>query len=420
MDATNGMGISISEDGGHNWTEISTGYPFQASAWLDIDTGWCGTFTVAKSSGGMYIYGEAQPPPAPTNLQFTTNEYLVNLTWDAPPASTEELIYDNDVNTGAYSYNGYTMATHMSPAGPCQVLTLKYYTTIAAGDNTFNATVFDWEGSQPGTTIIYEETVTAVEDDWMLVDVEAQSITFSGDFVVGFGSINGSTYVGYDADLNNGRSWDFNNGASTWASWTEAYLIRAIVLYSDGSVAEIGASPTMIELQSTPGNLSTHPTDYSGVTTVKPINKIVSSTKDLLGYNVYRDAVKINTSLVLVEEYEDLVPSSGQYEYYVTAVWDEGESDPSNIVIVDITVGVNEIYMAGVMIYPNPVVNLLNIKADEEIINIELMNLMGQRIIMQNVNELTHQINLSDLQNGIYIIKVELENGTVTRRIAVN
>ncbi|MCD4791394.1 MAG: hypothetical protein K8R37_15475, partial [Bacteroidales bacterium] len=58
MDETAGMGISISEDGGHNWTEISAGYAFQASAWLDIETGWCGTFTTAKSSGGMYIYGE--------------------------------------------------------------------------------------------------------------------------------------------------------------------------------------------------------------------------------------------------------------------------------------------------------------------------------------------------------------------------
>ncbi|MBL7105297.1 MAG: T9SS type A sorting domain-containing protein [Bacteroidales bacterium] len=421
MDPTNGMGISISENGGHNWTEISAGYEFQASAWLDLETGWCGTFTTAKSSGGMYIYGEEPPLAPPTNLQGTSSGYVVNLTWDPPSSgTTEELIYDNNVNTGAYSYNGYTMSTHMSPAGPCQVLTLKYYTSIQPGDNTFNATVFDWDGSQPGTTIIYEETVTAVDEDWMLVDVSAQNISFTGDFVVGFGSINATTFLGFDAGLNNGRSWDFNNSTSTWATWNEAYLIRAIVLYPDGSVAEIGAFPAMGKIKFASGNLSTHPTDYSGVTTVKPIDKIVSSTKDFLGYNVYRDGVIINSSLVLTEEYEDIVTASGLYEYYVTAVYDEGESGPSNIITLDVITAINEISGNTIQIYPNPVIDYINVKSDSKIISVELMNLMGQRIIIQKVNELTHQINLTDLQSGIYIVKVELENSTVTRRIAVN
>ncbi|RLD31254.1 MAG: hypothetical protein DRI72_09225, partial [Bacteroidetes bacterium] len=103
---------------------------------------------------------------APFNL---TGEYLWNsgdefgamINWEAEAPTggggTEELIYDNGVATGAYSYNGYTMSTHMSPAGPCQVLELKFYTTIQAGDNSFNAQMFDWAGSQPGTTELFNQ-----------------------------------------------------------------------------------------------------------------------------------------------------------------------------------------------------------------------------------------------------------------------
>jgi len=69
--AATGEGISISEDGGHNWTEISVGYPFMASAWLDLETGWCGTLSTGSGTDGMYIYGEGPALPVPTPISAT-------------------------------------------------------------------------------------------------------------------------------------------------------------------------------------------------------------------------------------------------------------------------------------------------------------------------------------------------------------
>ncbi len=337
-----GMGIAISEDGGHNWTEITSGYPFGASAWLDLETGWCGTQSTGSGSDGMLIFGETAAPPGPTNLEYTIDYNDVFLTWDAPGTGggEEELIYDNDVSTGAYSYTGYTMATQMSPAGACKVLTMKFYTTTQAGDNDFNATIFDWAGSQPGTDIIYEENVIAMNEEWLEVDISAQNITFDGDFVVGFGSVNATTFLGYDAGLNNGRSWDFDNTGLTWASWNEAYLIRAIVEYTDGTVAEIGTSTTTVAKS---GNNSVHSKDYSGVTVVEPIPNQAGLSKDLLGYNVYRNDEVIEVIAVGTTEYLDVDVPIGSYTYYVTALHDEGESDPSNTVMVDIITSVDKI-----------------------------------------------------------------------------
>jgi len=66
-----------------------------------------------------------------------------------------------------------------------------------------------------------------------------------------------------------------------------------------------------------------------------------NSTLPLLGYNVYRNNVKINTSVVSSEYYTDANLAVGTYNYFVTAVYDDGtqaddESGPSNNVTVSI------------------------------------------------------------------------------------
>ena len=54
--------------------------------------------------------------------------------------------------------------------------------------------------------------------------------------------------------------------------------------------------------------------------------------EDLLGYNVYRNGVLIAFVVEPTIMFENLPP--GTYEYFVTAVYEMGESEPSNIVTV--------------------------------------------------------------------------------------
>ena len=57
-------GISYSTDGGYNWSVITSGYDFMATAWLDNQTGWAGSIAMpGKTVGGMYIYDG--PPLGP-------------------------------------------------------------------------------------------------------------------------------------------------------------------------------------------------------------------------------------------------------------------------------------------------------------------------------------------------------------------
>lgn len=55
----------------------------------------------------------------------------------------------------------------------------------------------------------------------------------------------------------------------------------------------------------------------------------------LLGYNVYRNGEKVNSSLVAEPSYVDAEAPKGTHKYHVTAVYDLGESDLSNMASVD-------------------------------------------------------------------------------------
>ncbi len=72
------QGVSFSYDGGYNWFVITAGGDYQATAWVDIATGWAGSTAAAKkSTGGMFIYdGDSLQPPT---AYFSTPDTLVAL-----------------------------------------------------------------------------------------------------------------------------------------------------------------------------------------------------------------------------------------------------------------------------------------------------------------------------------------------------
>jgi hypothetical protein len=67
---------------------------------------------------------------------------------------------------------------------------------------------------------------------------------------------------------------------------------------------------------------------------------------------------------------------------------------------------------SNITLYPNPVVNTLNISNAENISRIVICNMMGQVVRNLNNTENLVSINLSDLKSGIYIIKLMNEDGT--------
>ncbi len=80
--------------------------------------------------------------------------------------------------------------------------------------------------------------------------------------------------------------------------------------------------------------------------------------------------------------------------------------DPNASVIAD-----NKI--EGFKFYPNPVNHTLNLSAQDQIENISIYNVTGQEVINMQPNTVQAQVDMSQLQNGIYFVKAQI-NGQVT------
>ncbi|MNS17081.1 hypothetical protein D3C72_487500 [compost metagenome] len=65
-------------------------------------------------------------------------------------------------------------------------------------------------------------------------------------------------------------------------------------------------------------------------------------------------------------------------------------------------------------LYPNPTEGIINIQANQEIKSITIYNHLGQLIAIQKAP----QINIANLSSGIYMIRVDFENGqTATKKV---
>ena len=69
--------------------------------------------------------------------------------------------------------------------------------------------------------------------------------------------------------------------------------------------------------------------------------------------------------------------------------------------------GLEENIMSNVFnLYPNPTTGILNFKSETNISKVVIYNMLGQLVQQENINALEGSINISDLAQGTYIVKV--------------
>lgn len=82
--------------------------------------------------------------------------------------------------------------------------------------------------------------------------------------------------------------------------------------------------------------------------------------------------------------------------------------------------GINEHSKSSITVYPNPVKDLLNIKASANMLEVQVINIIGQVILNQKVNNTIISLNSSELKPGIYNLKVKMEDGYIYKKFVVN
>ena len=73
--------------------------------------------------------------------------------------------------------------------------------------------------------------------------------------------------------------------------------------------------------------------------------------------------------------------------------------------------------VAEFKLYPNPVQDKLNLRAQDNIENVSIYNMLGQEVLRQTPNKNSSEVNMSALQTGSYFVKVTINGVTETKQI---
>ena len=77
----------------------------------------------------------------------------------------------------------------------------------------------------------------------------------------------------------------------------------------------------------------------------------------------------------------------------------------------------NEITNTNFNVFPNPVVDQLNINSEKTITSISITNILGQEVLNKDINSIEAIIDVSALQKGTYFLKVVIGNTTEIKKI---
>jgi len=116
------------------------------------------------------------------------------------------------------------------------------------------------------------------------------------------------------------------------------------------------------------------------------------------GFIAYK--IKPKTDIVL----GDIIPNKADIFFDFNAPI---ETNTATTTIVNV-LAVNENRLLDFSVFPTPTENILNIKSKKEIVKIEIYSKLGQ-LILKNTTE--NKIDISNLNQGLYFVKVEDVNG---------
>ena len=138
------------------------------------------------------------------------------------------------------------------------------------------------------------------------------------------------------------------------------------------------------------------------------------------GYDVYVNTEKVQDFQMGYTNGTAYVIGTNQettFEFYVVAFNDETESDPSEIYTVVVEDDAIEEVNASFNVYPNPVNDKLVIETEEIVKEVVVYDVCGR----QQDNKTTRQqgnlsVDVTNLNSGVYFVKVVTENGEAVQR----
>ena len=89
-------------------------------------------------------------------------------------------------------------------------------------------------------------------------------------------------------------------------------------------------------------------------------------------------------------------------------------------ITIDSSLGMDTVSKSNFTYFPNPVNNVLSIKAQASIDSITVYNMLGQTVVRSTPNTTTTTVDMSGLQTGAYFVQVAINNSIETVRVIKN
>ncbi|MGH2667402.1 choice-of-anchor J domain-containing protein [Flavobacterium sp.] len=99
------------------------------------------------------------------------------------------------------------------------------------------------------------------------------------------------------------------------------------------------------------------------------------------------------------------------FEYFNDTITDFG------IAAYDASLSSPSFETSGLSVYPNPVKDVLHLSYTSDISAVTIVNLLGQEMLKKNIDASQSEIDLSDLANGTYLVKMEVGDLIKTMKI---
>ncbi len=72
-----------------------------------------------------------------------------------------------------------------------------------------------------------------------------------------------------------------------------------------------------------------------------------------------------------------------------------------------------------VSMYPNPASDVLNVNGTEKIDQVSIVNVVGQEVLVTEVNATNYSIDISSLESGIYFVNIETGNQRTVKKLTI-
>jgi len=389
----------------------------------------------------VYDEGESEPagpveividepscdPPNNVNAENEPGSPDVLLTWELPGDPPVWIHWDDGISDdgigltegGTFLVAARFGTEHLSDYDGM------FLTTVAIFPRGYNTgyVLKVWTGANAGTLELSQPLSGLIMEEWneivldMPIEVDASDELWfgyecteqpPGDYPAGCDA--GPAVAEYgDMISMDGSTWDPLSGFGMDFNWNiQGYLVtQADAIAQPGEIVET----TIIN------NKSSQPVQGN----LKPSDAFVpNASRDLIGYNVFRNDIQLNMDPVEELYYEDMGLPNDYYLYCVTAVYDECESEA----VCDelyITVDIDELNADEISIYPNPSDDILYIEYPGYIKSFKVINHLGQIVFSDEKQgfDTKFMLNVSDYQSGIYFISIETNSKTILEKVAI-